>query len=62
MFGLGSQEILVILLILFLLFGAKRIPELARALGQGIKEFRNTIKESTDGPMKNRADKEDKND
>ncbi len=62
MFGLGSQEILVILLILFLLFGAKRIPELARSLGQGMKEFRNTIKESTDGPMKNGADKEDKND
>jgi sec-independent protein translocase protein TatA len=53
MFGLGSQEILVILLILFILFGAKRIPELARSLGQGMKEFRNTIKESTDGPMKN---------
>lgn len=62
MFGLGSQEILVILLILFLLFGAKRIPELARSLGQGMKEFRNTIKESTDGPTKNGADKEDKND
>lgn len=62
MFGLGSQEILVILLILFLLFGAKRIPELARSLGQGMKEFRNTIKESTDGPMKNGEDKEDKND
>ena len=62
MFGLGSQEILVILLILFLLFGAKRIPELARSLGQGMKEFRNTIRESTDGPMKNGTDKEDKND
>lgn len=62
MFGLGSQEILVILLILFLLFGAKRIPELARSLGQGMKEFRNTIKESTDASMKNGVDKQDKND
>ena len=62
MFGLGSQEILVILLILFLLFGAKRIPELARSLGQGMKEFRNTIKESTDGPMENGTDKQKKND
>ena len=62
MFGLGSQEILVILLILFILFGAKRIPELARSLGQGMKEFRNTIKESTDGPMENGTDKQKKND
>ncbi len=62
MFGLGSQEILVILLILSILFGAKRIPELARSLGQGMKECRNTIKEPTDGPMKNGADKQNKND
>ena len=44
MFGLGSQEILLILLILFILFGAKKIPELARSLEQEMKEFRNTIK------------------
>jgi len=37
---LGGQELLVILLIVILLFGAKKIPELAKGLGTGIKEFK----------------------
>ena len=41
----GGQEILVILVLVLLLFGAKRLPELARSLGQGIKEFRKSVKE-----------------
>ncbi len=41
----GGQEIVVILLLVLLLFGAKRLPELARSLGQGIKEFRKSVKE-----------------
>ncbi|MFO7846986.1 MAG: twin-arginine translocase TatA/TatE family subunit [Balneolaceae bacterium] len=36
----GGVEIIVIVLIILLLFGAKRIPELARGIGQGIQEFR----------------------
>jgi sec-independent protein translocase protein TatA len=36
----GGTEIIVIVLIILLLFGAKRIPELARGIGQGIQEFR----------------------
>ena len=39
-FALGYGEILVILLILLLVFGAKRIPELARSLGRATREFR----------------------
>ena len=42
---LGGPEIIVILLIVLLLFGAKRLPELARSLGQGVKEFRKSVKE-----------------
>jgi sec-independent protein translocase protein TatA len=38
--GLGMQEILLILLVLILLFGAKKIPELAKGLGKGIREFK----------------------
>lgn len=38
--GLGGWEIFLILLAILLLFGAKRIPELARGLGRGIREFK----------------------
>jgi len=38
-FGMGTQEIIVVALILLLLFGGKKIPELMRGLGRGIKEF-----------------------
>lgn len=41
MFGpIGGVEIMVIVLVILLFFGAKRIPELARGIGQGINEFR----------------------
>jgi len=43
--GLGAQEIFVILIVVLLLFGAKRLPEMARSLGHGIKEFRKSIRE-----------------
>jgi sec-independent protein translocase protein TatA len=42
---LGGQEILVILIIVILLFGAKKIPELAKGLGTGIKEFKKASSE-----------------
>lgn len=40
MFGLGAQELGLILLIVVLLFGANKIPELARGMGKGMKEFK----------------------
>ena len=45
---LGFREILVILLIILVLFGAKRIPELARSLGKGINEFKGGLKGGDD--------------
>jgi sec-independent protein translocase protein TatA len=39
--GLGGQEIIVVALVLLLLFGGKKIPELMRGLGRGVKEFNN---------------------
>ena len=46
MFGLGWQEMLVILLVVLLLFGAKRLPEIAKGLGKGIREFKGAVKET----------------
>lgn len=42
----GPMEIIVILLVILLLFGAKRLPEIGRALGDGIREFKRAIKDS----------------
>ena len=46
MFGLGYQELLVILVIVLILFGANRLPELAKSLGSSVKEFKKGINEA----------------
>ena len=48
LFGLGMQEIIVIALIVLLLFGGKKIPELMKGLGKGVKSFKDGIKEVDD--------------
>jgi sec-independent protein translocase protein TatA len=45
MFGMGAQELLLILVIVLVLFGAKRIPEIARGLGRSVSEFKKGVKE-----------------
>lgn len=40
MFGIGTQELLVIVLIVLLLFGGKKIPELMKGLGRGVRSFK----------------------
>ena len=45
MFGLGYQKLLVILVIVLILFGANRLPELARSLGSSVKEFKKGVNE-----------------
>ncbi|HMP81318.1 MAG TPA: twin-arginine translocase TatA/TatE family subunit [Verrucomicrobiota bacterium] len=45
---LGGWEIVLILAVVLILFGAKKVPELARGLGQGIKEFKKATREVTD--------------
>ena len=48
LFGLGMQEIIVIALIVLLLFGGKKIPELMKGLGKGVKSFKEGMKEVDD--------------
>jgi sec-independent protein translocase protein TatA len=48
MFGLGAQELLLILLIILLLFGARKIPEIARGLGKSVAEFKKGARELED--------------
>ncbi len=48
MFGLGYQELLLILVIVLILFGAQRLPDLARSLGSSVKEFKKGVTEIKD--------------
>ena len=43
--GLGGKEILVIAVIILLIFGGKKIPELMKGIGSGIKEFKKSVKD-----------------
>ena len=52
---LNMWEIVLIVLLVVLLFGAKKLPELARGLGQGIKEFKKTTKEESNPPAPPKA-------
>ena len=45
MFGMGHWEILIIFVVILLIFGAKRIPEMAQGLGKGIREFRTAMRD-----------------
>lgn len=56
--GLGAPEIILIVLALLLLFGGKKIPELMRGMGKGVKEF----KDAQNGVDKDSYDKSEKTD
>ena len=47
-FGIGYPELIIIFLIILLLFGAKRIPDMAQGMGKGIKEFRKAMRDVKD--------------
>jgi len=49
LFNFGGGEIILILAIVLILFGAKRLPELAKGLGQGIKEFKKATHNASEG-------------
>lgn len=50
---IGPQELIIVLVVVVLLFGGTKIPELMKGLGKGIKEFKNASKEENEDPKKN---------
>jgi len=48
MFGLGIQELVIIFVIIMVLFGAKKLPEMGKGLGKGIREFKNATNQLND--------------
>jgi sec-independent protein translocase protein TatA len=55
-FGIGVPEILVLLLIALLVFGPKRLPEMGRSLGRGMREFKESISGKDDDDEDNRRE------
>jgi sec-independent protein translocase protein TatA len=60
LFALGTSEIVIVVLIVVLLFGAKRIPELMRGMGKGVKEFKDAVNGEGIVDDKKDNEKEDK--
>ena len=58
----GGMELVIIVLVVLLLFGGKKIPELARGLGKGIREFKDGLKDTDESSRKelNDAEKSEK--
>ncbi|MDD5617809.1 MAG: twin-arginine translocase TatA/TatE family subunit [Candidatus Omnitrophica bacterium] len=52
MFKFGLGELIVVLLIVLLLFGAARLPEIARSLGKSVREFKKAMKEEDEDNVK----------
>ncbi len=61
MFGVGFPELLVVLLVCLLLFGANRLPEIGKSLGESIREFKRAMKDTQDDDSKKIKDETKKN-
>ncbi len=61
MFGMGPTELIVIFLIILILFGANRLPEIGRGLGKGIKNFRKSLKGEDEEIKELEDEKKEKN-
>ena len=59
LFGVGMQEILIIAFVVLLLFGGKKIPELMKGLGKGVKSFKEGMNEVTDMTKDTKEEKKD---
>jgi len=64
LFGLGTTEIILIVLVVLLLFGGRKIPELMRGIGKGVKSFKDGVQgmeEDMKDPSKDKSASEKKN-
>lgn len=59
MFGLGFQELIPIILLLVLVFGAKRLPEIGSGIGKGIKNFKKSLSDNDTDKIEEKNEKED---
>lgn len=58
--SVGLPELIVILFIILLLFGAKRLPEMMRSIGKGVKEFKKGMEEGEEGKSKKESTQDEK--
>ena len=61
MFGLGPMELTIILIIILIIFGAGRLPEIGSGIGKGIRNFKKSVSETENGKIDEDA-KDDKKD
>ncbi|PLX78917.1 MAG: twin-arginine translocase TatA/TatE family subunit [Desulfuromonas sp.] len=62
MFGLGTQELVIILVIVLVIFGAGKLPQVGGALGKGIRNFKKGVNEDDEPEQLERVDEEEKKD
>ena len=62
MFGIGTQELLVIFILIIVIFGAKRLPEIGKGLGRAIRDFRQAASEPDEIDITDKGRKNDSDD